>query len=78
MGAYDKIAEMKPAKFDSKSVGLDVGLSFLRWLTGRENLHYGVWDGLTICASNVGVAQEHYTAKLFELLPAGTLRILAK
>ncbi|MEL6573853.1 MAG: class I SAM-dependent methyltransferase [Pseudomonadota bacterium] len=63
-------------KFDSRSVGLDIGLSFSRWLTGRENLHYGMWDGLEICAGNVGAAQEAYTAKLFELLPGGPLRIL--
>jgi MPBQ/MSBQ methyltransferase len=57
-------------------VGLDIGLSFSRWLTGCENLHYGIWDGLDVCAGNVGAAQEAYTAKLFELLPNGPLRIL--
>ncbi len=62
--------------FDSRSVGLDIGLAFSRWLTGRENLHYGLWDGLEVCAGNVGAAQEAYTAKLFELLPQGPLRIL--
>lgn len=67
---------MTRTKFDSRSVGLDIGLSFSRWLTGRENLHYGIWDGLEVCAGNVGPAQEAYTAKLFELLPAGPLRIL--
>lgn len=67
---------MGKTKFDSRSVGLDIGLSFSRWLTGRENLHYGIWDGLEVCAGNVGAAQEAYTAKLFELLPDGPLRIL--
>lgn len=67
---------MGNTKFDSRSVGLDIGLSFSRWLTGRENLHYGIWDGLDVCAGNVGAAQEAYTAKLFELLPDGPLRIL--
>ncbi len=63
-------------KIDSKSVGLDIGLSFSRWLTGHENLHYGLWTGLEINAGNVGPAQEAYTTKLFALLPKGTLRIL--
>lgn len=67
---------MGNSKFDSRSVGLDIGLSFSRWLTGKENLHYGIWDGLDVCAGNVGDAQEAYTAKLFELLPDGPLRIL--
>ncbi len=67
---------MDSKKFDSRSVGLDIGLSFSRWLTGRENLHYGIWDGLDICAGNVGTAQEAYTEKLFDLLPEGPLRIL--
>jgi MPBQ/MSBQ methyltransferase len=67
---------MGKTKFDSRSVGLDIGLSFSRWLTGKENLHYGIWDGLDICAGNVGPAQEAYTAKLFQLLPDGPLRIL--
>ena len=67
---------MGKVKFDSRSVGLDIGLSFSRWLTGRENLHYGIWDGLEVCAGHVGPAQEAYTAKLFELLPDGPLRIL--
>jgi len=67
---------MSKTKFDSRSVGLDIGLAFSRWLTGKENLHYGLWDGLEVCAGNVGAAQEAYTAKLFDLLPDGPLRIL--
>jgi MPBQ/MSBQ methyltransferase len=67
---------MGKTKFDSRSVGLDIGLSFSRWLTGRENLHYGIWDGLEVCAGNVGPAQEAYTAKVFAQLPDGPLRIL--
>lgn len=67
---------MGKTKFDSRSVGLDIGLSFSRWLTGRENLHYGVWDDLEVCAGNVGPAQEAYTSRLFDLLPDGPLRIL--
>jgi MPBQ/MSBQ methyltransferase len=63
-------------KIDTRAVGLDVGLAFIRWLTGAENLHYGLWTGLEVTAGNLKAAQEAYTAKLFAFLPGGRLRIL--
>lgn len=57
-------------------MGLDVGLAAVRFLTGKENLHYGLWDGLELCAANLGPAQEAYTEKLFQLLPNRPLKIL--
>ena len=63
-------------KVDTRAIGLDVGLSFMRWLTGAENLHYGLWTGLPVAAENLGAAQAAYTEKLFSYLPAGPLRIL--
>ncbi|WP_103258281.1 class I SAM-dependent methyltransferase [Tabrizicola aquatica] len=63
-------------KIDTRAVGLDVGLAFIRWLTGAENLHYGLWTGLDVTAGNLKAAQEAYTAKLFGYLPEGPLRIL--
>jgi len=65
-------------KTDTRAIGLDVGLAFSKFLTGKENLHYGLWDpAWDICAENVGRAQEAYTAKLFKLLPRRKgLRIL--
>jgi SAM-dependent methyltransferase len=63
-------------KIDTRAVGLDVGLAFIRWLTGAENLHYGLWTGLDVTAGNLKAAQEAYTAKLFGYLPDGPLRIL--
>jgi len=48
----------------------------MTWLTGAENLHYGLWTDLDVNAGNFGAAQEAYTAKLFEQLPAGRLRVL--
>jgi SAM-dependent methyltransferase len=63
-------------KIDTRAVGLDVGLAFIRWLTGAENLHYGLWTGLDVTAGNLKAAQEAYTAKLFGYLPQGPLRIL--
>ena len=61
---------------DTQAIGLDVGLGFVKWLTGAENLHYGLWDGLEVSAANLGAAQAAYTDKLFALLPPGRLRIL--
>ena len=63
-------------KIDTRAIGLDVGLSFAKWLTGAENLHYGLWDGLDVTAGNLRAAQDAYTTKLFKLLPKGKLRIL--
>lgn len=63
-------------KIDTRAVGLDVGLAFIRWLTGAENLHYGLWTGLEVTAGNLRAAQDAYTAKLFGFLPPGKLRIL--
>lgn len=63
-------------KIDTRAVGLDVGLAFTKWLTGAENLHYGLWTGLDVTAANLRAAQEAYTTKLFGYLPEGPLRIL--
>jgi SAM-dependent methyltransferase len=67
---------MMAKKIDTQAVGLDVGLAFIRWLTGAENLHYGLWTGLEVTAANLARAQEAYTVKLFGYLPPGRLRIL--
>ncbi len=63
-------------KLDTRSLGLDAGLEFIKWLTGAENLHYGYWDGLDITAGNLRAAQDAYTENLFAQLPEGKLRIL--
>ncbi|HMS96908.1 MAG TPA: methyltransferase domain-containing protein, partial [Tabrizicola sp.] len=63
-------------KIDTRAVGLDVGLAFIRWLTGADNLHYGLWTGLEVTAGNLRAAQDAYTVKLFGYLPEGPLRIL--
>ena len=44
-------------KMNSQAVGLDIGLSFIKWLTGAENLHYGIWTNLKVTAGNLGQAQ---------------------
>lgn len=67
---------MSKDKIDTRAIGLDVGLQFVRWLTGAENLHYGLWTGLDVNAANLRAAQEAYTDKLFKLLPQTPVRIL--
>ena len=63
-------------KIDTRAIGLDTGLALIKWLTGAENLHYGLWDGLDVTAGNLRRAQDAYTDKLFRQLPKGRLRIL--
>jgi len=67
---------MGRTKIDTRSIGLDVGLSFAKWLTGMENLHYGDWTGLEVHAANTGPAQVAYTDRLFTFLPDRPCRIL--
>jgi MPBQ/MSBQ methyltransferase len=70
------LPRMENRKLDTRSIGLDVGLSFCKWLTGGENLHYGDWTGLAVSAANLGPAQEAYTDRLFTYLPDRPCRIL--
>ena len=67
---------MGRSRLDTRSIGLDVSLSFAKWLTGMENLHYGDWTGLQVCAANAGTAQVAYTDRLFTYLPERPCRIL--
>ncbi len=67
---------MARGKMDTRAIGLDVGLSFAKWLTGAENLHYGDWTGLEVNAANFGPAQVAYTDRLFRYLPDKPCRIL--
>jgi SAM-dependent methyltransferase len=60
---------MAGQKLDTRAVGLDVGLSFIRWLTGAEHLHYGIWSGLDVTAGNLRAAQDAYSNRLFAHLP---------
>jgi SAM-dependent methyltransferase len=64
-------------RLDMRALGLDIGLSLTKWLTGAENLHYGLWTGLDVAAANLRAAQDAYTEFLFSHLPDGAgLRIL--
>lgn len=63
-------------RLDTQAIGLDAGAAVVRWLTGAENLHYGLWTGLDVTAANLGAAQGAYTDLLLSHLPPGPLRIL--
>ena len=54
---------------DTKALGLEVSLAIAKFLTGKENMHYGVWDNLDPCLENLGKAQEQYTQLLFKYFP---------
>ena len=58
---------MARQKIDTNAIGLDAGLGFIRWLTGAENLHYGLWTGLPVQADNVGAAQAAVVANAHHL-----------
>ena len=67
---------MKKEKIDTRAIGLDVAVDFMNWLTGADNLHYGLWDDLEVTAANLGRAQAAYTEKLLGYLPDTPLSIL--
>ena len=44
-------------------------MAIAKFVTGKENIHYGVWDNLDPCLENLGKAQEQYTQLLFKYFP---------
>ena len=54
---------------DTQTLGLEVSLAIAKFVTGKENMHYGVWDNLDPCLENLGKAQEQYTKLLFKYFP---------
>ncbi len=54
---------------DTKALGLEFSLAIAKFVTGKENMHYGVWDNLDPCLENLGKAQEQYTKLLFKYFP---------
>ncbi len=55
----------------SQAIGLDIALELATFITGKSNMHYGIWDNLDVNLGNLGIAQEAYTKKLFSYLPKG-------
>ena len=58
-----------PANDTSQAIGLDIALELANFITGKSNMHYGIWDELEVNLGNLGIAQEAYTKKLFSYLP---------
>ena len=58
-----------PINDTSQAVGLDIALELANFITGKSNMHYGIWDDLQVNLANLGIAQELYTEKLFSYLP---------
>ena len=56
---------------NSQAVGLDIALKVVSFITGKEHLHYGYWNGINVNLENLGKAQEAYTEHLFKYLPKG-------
>ena len=59
----------KKKKEYSRLVGLDIALKVSSFVTGKEHLHYGLWEKLDVTLENLGKAQEAYTNLLFKYLP---------
>ena len=59
----------KKKKEPSRLIGLDIALKVSGFVTGKEHLHYGLWEKLDVTLDNLGKAQEAYTDLLFEYLP---------
>ena len=59
----------KKKKESSRLVGLDIALKVSSFVTGKEHLHYGLWERLDVTLDNLGKAQEAYTNLLFKYLP---------
>ena len=59
----------KKKKERSRLVGLDIALKVSSFVTGKEHLHYGLWERLDVTLDNLGKAQEAYTNLLFKYLP---------
>ena len=68
---------LRRTKIDTRALGLEIASNLVRFVTGRENLHYGYWRvGVEVCAANLRQAQEEYTEKVRNCFPEGKLKIL--
>ncbi len=65
-------------RVNSRALGLEIAVDLARFLTGREHLHYGLWeDGLEVSVRNLLTAQEAYCDRLLAMFPPyKSLRVL--
>lgn len=64
-------------KVDTKEIGLDMGLVFMKFFLKTEYLHYGFWTpDMSVDVLNFRQAQENYTQQLLENIPESVKTIL--
>ena len=64
-------------RFDSKVIGLDVGLLIGKFFMDTEELHYGYWpDQKKATAQNFSQAQERHSQLIIDNIPNNVKRIL--
>jgi len=60
--------QKKNNKINSQEIGLDIAMSLAKFVTGKENLHYGYWENLEVKLENFGKAQEAFTEKILSYI----------
>ena len=64
-------------KFNSKAIGLDVGLLIGKFFMDTEELHYGYWpDDKTVTAQNFSQAQDRHSQLIIDNIPGTVKHIL--
>ena len=64
-------------KFNSKAIGLDVGLLIGKFFMSTEELHYGYWpDDKTVTAQNFSQAQDRHSQLIIDNIPKTVKHIL--
>ena len=67
----------REGKWRVKELGLEAGYRYLKFTLGTEFLHYGLFEpDIPVKFENLKAAQERYTQRLIEAIPAGTQTIL--
>jgi len=67
----------KRKKIDSRAIGLEMGLHFLKYFCDTEHLHFGYWTpDLKIHRQNLTIAQENHSDFILQHIPAGVMKIL--
>ena len=64
-------------RFDSKVIGLDVGLLIGKFFMDTEELHYGYWpDEKRATAQNFSQAQDRHSQLIIDNIPNNVKKIL--
>jgi len=69
--------QKKNRTIDSKEVGLEIGLIFMKHFIKTEYLHYGFFTpDIPVEMQSLAKAQQNYAEFLLERIPSGTKSIL--